>query len=164
MLCNFFHTVERLVNLARTFKDEGDGHNTYGKNAHSLCLASNNRRSTSTRTATHTSSDEHHLSTIVEHVLDALDTFFSCLTSACWTVARTKTFATQLQAHGDRRILKRLGVGITDDKVYVVDAFAVHIVYGVTTTATHTDDFNDRGSSSRHSQVYKSIFVHCFEC
>ena len=70
MLGHFFDTVESLVDLALAFKTERNGHDTYGEYAQLLADTSNDWSGTSTSSATHSGSDECHLSAVAQHLLD----------------------------------------------------------------------------------------------
>ena len=143
VLSHFLHTVESLVNLLVTLETEWDSHDTHGKDTHVLRLTCDDRSSTSTGTATHTCGDECHACSVVEHLPYILDAFLGSLTSLCRTVSCTESFLTQLQVDRHRRIVERLIISITENEGYVVDTFTVHVIYGVATTTTYTDDLDD---------------------
>ena len=92
MFRNFVDTVECLVDFAVTFEQEGNGYDTYRKNAHGLGFAGNDGGCTGSGTTAHTGSDEYHFGAVVEHGADLFHTFLGCLTGACRTVAGSESF------------------------------------------------------------------------
>ncbi len=94
-------------------------------------------------TTTHTGRDECHFRAVVEHSSDLVDALHSGLTGTLGAVAGSKTFGTQLQVLGYGRVVQGLRVGVAEHKRHVVDAFTVHVVHGVATATTDSDDLDD---------------------
>ena len=69
--------------------------------------------------------------------------FLGSLTSLCRTVSCSEAFLTQLQVDRNRRVVECLIICVTENEGYVVDTFTVHVINGVTATATYTDDLDD---------------------
>ena len=165
VLWNFFYTIERLVNLLITLKEEGNGHNTNRKYAHWLCLTGDDGSSTCTRTTPHTRSDEYHFCTVVEHLLNLLNTLFGSLTSTCRTVARSQALFAYLKTNGYGRIGQSLWVGVAHNEVDIMNAFAIHVIDSVAAATTYTDYFYNRRSCGCHSHINQQIVIfvsHCF--
>ena len=141
----FLHAVEGLVDFLVAFEAEGDGDDADGQDAHALGLAGNDGGCTRTRTAAHTSGDEHHLGAVVEHGPDLLHALLGGLAGALGAVAGTETFVAELEACGHGAVGEGLAVGVAHDEVHVVDAFAVHVVHGVAAATAHADDLDDGG-------------------
>ena len=96
VLGHLLYAVERLVNLLGTLEAEGDGDDTYGKDAHLLGDACDDRSSTSTRAAAHAGGDEGHARAVAQHGFDVVEAFFGSLPCALRLVARTESFGTEL--------------------------------------------------------------------
>ena len=143
MLRHFLHTVKSLVNLTIALKTEGDGHNTNGENTHFLGYACNDWCGTCSCTTTHTGCDKGHTCSVTQHILDILDTLLSSSTSLFGLVTCSKTFLTQLQMNRDGRVVECLIVCITEYEGNVVDTFTIHVVDGITTSATDTNHLDD---------------------
>ena len=96
MLAHFFHSVKSLVDFLVSFEQERNGHDTYGQDFHVLSRFGNDRSCTGSGSTTHTSRDECHAASVVQHILDVFNTFFSSSTCLGRTVSGSQSFATQL--------------------------------------------------------------------
>ena len=155
VLGNFLHAVEGLVYLTIAFKEEGDGDDADGQDAHILCFACNDGCSARTCSATHTSGNKDHLRTVVEHFADVFHTFFGGFAGAFGPIARAKAFFAQLEAYGNGGIHQGFRVGVAKYEVDFVNAFAIHVVHSVTAATAHADDLNDGRLRARHVHVYE---------
>jgi hypothetical protein len=77
------------------------------------------------------------------HVFNIVNTLFGSGTSLFGLIAGTESLLTQLKMNGYRRVVECLVVGITEYKTHVVDTLTIHVVNGITATATDTDYFDD---------------------
>ena len=143
MLADFLHTVQCLVYLLVTLPAERNGDDADSQDVHFFGGLCNDRGCACTGAATHSGSDEHHFSTVVQHVLDVLDAFFGCFAGAGGTVAGSQTLFAELQLHRNGGVFQRLVVCVAQHECYIMYAFPVHVVDGITATATYTDDFDD---------------------
>ena len=143
MLADFFHAVQCLVYLLVALPTERDGDDTDSQDVHFFGGLCNDGRCTRTCTTTHSGGDEDHFRAVVQHGLDVFDTFFGCLTGTGGTVSGSQTFFAELQLHRNGRVFQRLVVCVAQYERYIMYAFPVHVVYGITATATHTDNFDD---------------------
>ena len=97
VLAHFFNSVECLVDFLYTLPAEWYSDDAYREDVFLFCHLGNDRRCTSSSTATHTGSDKHHLGAVAEHGSDIFGRFFGCLTSGCGVVAGSKSVLSQLQ-------------------------------------------------------------------
>ena len=66
---------------------------------------------------------------------------FSLLASLLRLVSGSQSLFSELQVHGDRRVVQSLLVGVAENECDVVYTFAVHVVYGIAAATAHSDDF-----------------------
>ena len=146
MLGDTFHAIQRLDNFLFTFEDKRYGDDTDGENVHLLGYAGNDGSSSRTCSATHSGGDKYHFGTVVQQRFDFFATLFGGFSGTFGTVSGTQSLGNrtpQLQFYGDGRLFQRLVVRVTQNERYVVYAFPVHVVHGITTTTTYTNHFND---------------------
>ena len=92
--------------------------------------------------STHTGCDECHLCAVIEHVGDGVEGLLGCLARTLGFVTSSESFLAQLQMDRDGGVVECLIVCITEYERHVVDAFTIHVIDGITTTATYSDDFD----------------------
>ena len=82
--------------------------------------------------------------------------------SGVQTCALPISFLAQLQMDGDRRVVQRLIIGITQYEGNIVDAFAIHVVDGVATTSTNTNHLDDAIFFFGLAKVEQYVIIHLF--
>ena len=143
VLRHLFHAIEGLVDFLWTFEAEGNGDDTHGEDAKLLRHFGNDWCSTRSGATTHTSGDERHARSIAEHIANVVDALLRCHAGLLGLVACTEPLLAQLQMHGHGRVVECLVVGVAKHEGDIVDAFAIHVVHGIATAATHADNFNN---------------------
>ena len=140
------HAVERLKNLGTTLEHKGNRHDADGEDAHLLGHARHHGAGSRAGAAAHTGRDEHHLRAVVEQFAYVLNAFFGRLLGLLRVVARAQSLSdarAQLQLHGDGRVSQRLVVGVAKGEGHALDALAIHVADGVSSTASHAYHFDD---------------------
>ena len=143
MLRHLLHTVERLVDFLVALEAEGDGDDANSEDAQVFRLTGNDGRCSSACSSTHTGRDKGHASAVVEHVAYVFDAFLSGLTGPFGFVAGSQSLFSQLQMNGHGAVVEGLVIGIAEHESDIVDAFAVHVVDGIASTATYANDLDD---------------------
>ena len=165
VLRNFFNAIKCLQDFSFTFEDEWNGNDADSQYTHILSDACNDRSSTRSGTTAHSGSDEDHLRTVAQHVLDIIFALLSSHHSPFRLVACTESlrnFTSEHQFHGDIRTLKRLIVGIAKHERYIVYPFFVHVRHSIAAATTNSNHFNDFRSICRIIEIHYFV-VHCFQ-
>ena len=144
MFGNSLHSLESLHNLALALELEGDGDNAYREHVHLLGHTGYDGGGSCAGATTHAGGDEDHLGVVAEEGTDVLDALLSCLAGHFGVVAGTKSL-TQLYLDGDVGRDEGLTVGVTEHEGDVADTFAIHVLDGIATASTHTNDFDNVG-------------------
>ena len=120
----------------------------------------NHRRCTGTSTTTHTSGDKHHLgATRLKELLNLGQSLHSEFLATLWIVT-----STQARTHHDFvlirdvEVIQRTLIGITSQEVYILDTDVPHIVEGITTCTTNSNNCYYRRACFRHRQLIHQIF------
>src|SRR5579862_1017975 len=99
-----------------------------------------------TCTATHAGGNEYHFRIHFENALDFFKTFFRGLTTDVGIGSRTKPLGQvwpQLDPVGHTALGDGLCIRIANNKIYALDALAVHIVDSIAPTAPDANHFDD---------------------
>lgn len=91
----------------------------------------------------HTSGDEHHLGAIVEHLADVFNAFFGGFAGLCRDVSRAESFFSELETNGNGRVHQCFAIGVAKYEIDIVNTLTVHVVDGISATASNADDLND---------------------
>lgn len=130
-------------NLTVALEAEWDSDDTHRQDSQLFRDTGDDRSSTSTSTSTHARRDERHARTVTQHLLDVLQTLLSSRTGTFRFVTGTQPFFTQLQMNRYGGVVQCLIVCITENEGHVMDTLAIHVVDGITATASNTDHFDD---------------------
>ena len=144
---------------------ERQGDHSHGKDALLLCHCRNHRRSTGTRTAAHSSCNEKHFSPFKSLCSNLILGIQGCITAFCRVTAGAQTFS-ELDLDRDSAALKCLSISVADYEGTALDSLPVHIIDGIATAATYSDDLDDgffRNPVSRGDihVFYILIVFHC---
>ena len=126
------------------FKLKRNGYDSNGKNISFFCQLSNYRRSTSTRSTTHSGSDKDHFGIAVQHFFNFRNAFDCRLLSHFWVGTRTKSFGkvhSQLNFVWHRTVLQSLRICVANDKIYPIDSLLKHVIDGIASASTNTYNF-----------------------
>ena len=151
---HLFDAIQGLIYLLRTLKTEWNRNDSDSEYAQFFRYLSNHRGCSRSRSTTHSGRDKRHSGTVTQHISDVIKAFFGCLSCLFGFVSGPKSFLTELQVHGHGRIIESLVVCIAKHESYVVNALSIHMVDGITATATHADDFNDAVFFLRISEIH----------
>ena len=97
-------------------------------------------------TASHSCSQEYHLGIASYGFHHIVDVFHGSLATDIGFASRTAAFGnggSKLNLHGHLTSGKSLMVGVTDYKVYILDALFEHVIYRVVSTAAYSYNFNN---------------------
>ena len=142
VLVDFVHTVECLVDFSLALPFERYSHDSHGEDVHLARHPGNDRSGTRACSTTHTSGDEHHLGSVVEHRPDLRYALLSRLSRLLRPVAGSKSFA-ELELVRHRRVVERFLIGVAHCECDIVDARVVHVVDRVAATSTYADHLDD---------------------
>ena len=153
ILAQLLNTLLSLLQPAEALEQERSGHHSNDENLSGVVAilglefdflghAGNDGSRTGAGTATHACSDEHHFRILFEQRLDLRLLLLSCLARLGGTTANTQSLVTKHQLVRHRTAFERLHVSIADDKVYTRNTFAEHVVHGIVTTASHSDNLD----------------------
>ena len=152
MLAELLDTSFGLIATTLAFEGEGasdDGHNKYllvfiVLEVNTLGYLGDDGRGAGASAATHTSGNKEHLGVVVQGILDVSGLIDGGLAGALGFVASTETKVTQRYLIGYGRGIEGFHVGIADNEVDAIDTLTVHMVNGIATTTTDTNDLNVR--------------------
>ena len=87
-------------------------------------------------------------------VPDVLQALLGSSLSLLGTVAGSQSLAAQLELDGHGGVVECLVVGVADDEGHVVDAFLVHVVDSIASSATYSDDLDDAVPLFGYPEIY----------
>ena len=144
MLTKFVNPFDSKLSTFASFKTKWTSNNTDCQSTKTFCNTSDNWCSTCTRTTTHTSSDEDHVST-ADCFCQYFFAFFCRFTTNFRLTSCTKS-ASQFRAELNNCLsfctAQSLYICVGCDKFNARNAFVNHTVDGISTTTADTDYFN----------------------
>ena len=135
-------------------------------------MLGNHGSRTSTSATAHTSGYKKHLGIVktAKHTVDFVDALHRRRRAMFGIVARAKTRGqrgAELYLNRHFAAFESLVVGIGNDKIHILDALVVHVVYRIAAAAAHADHFYDillldeiKIHEIRHVVVFKQGFSH----
>ena len=153
---------QSLQLAATAFALHWHGDDAHGENAFLLGHLGHHRSSTCSRATTHTSGDKQHLGIVVHQCLNLVTAHFGSFTADVGVVACTQLALAEVNRGLHTALQQGLVVGVAEYEVDALDAFLHHVVDGITTTATDTDDFDIVGflHVNRLEQLVLCVWVH----
>ena len=150
MLAEFLDTSFGLVAAFLAFEGEGAGNDgddedflvLLGLEVDVLGYFGDDGSRASAGAAAHTGGDEEHLGVVGDGFLDVFSLVGGSFAGALRLIAGAEAEVTKRNLVGDRRGIEGLHVGVADDEVDAFDTLTVHVVDGIATTATDTNDLD----------------------
>ena len=144
---HFLEAFTGLRGAAASLEVEGDRDDAHGEDAEVLAGLGDDRCGARSRSAAHAGGDEDHgrvVAQLLEHVIEVFDGGVApCFRYAACALSGGQRLA-ELDAHGNTRGIEGLVVGVAHDEIDTIDALFMHVVDGVGSAATDTDDLDGR--------------------
>ena len=139
-------TCHSLLKAVDTLIDWRSCQNSDNRNIERVNHLRNHRGSTRTRTTTHTCSKEDKVRITALDILANLRQRLLCLVlTHSSIISGTLTVThTYLLRRLERALVQSLAIGITDHKIYPLNAEFKDMIYRITARTTYTDDHNLR--------------------
>ena len=158
----FVDACQSLQLAATAFAFHRHGDDAHGEDAFLLGHLGHHRSRTSSSATTHTSGDKQHLGVVVHQCFNLVAAHLSGFAADVGVVACTQLALAEVNRGLHTALQQGLVVGVAEYEVDALDAFLPHVVDGIATTATDTDDFDIVGllHVNRLEQLVLGVWVH----
>ncbi len=138
----FLDACHGLQLTAAAFAFHRHGDDAHGEDAFIFGQLGHDRGCTGACSATHTGGDKQHLGVVIQEGFDLVAAHLGSFTPDVGVVAGAEFTLAEVHGGLHTAFQQRLVVGVAQDEVDALDAFFHHVVDGIATAATHTDDFD----------------------
>ncbi len=137
-----FDARHGLQFAAAAFAFHGHGDDADGEDAFVFGDFGHDGGCSSARAATHAGGDEEHLGVFVHQGLEFIAAHLGGFATDVGVVAGAQVALAEVHGGLDFAFQQGLVVGVAQDEIDALDAFFHHVVDGVASTTSHTDDFD----------------------
>src|SRR5512133_1760885 len=160
MLFKFGDSFKCLIYPPRALVLKGNGNNGHSQDPKFLCRTGNYRRCTCSGSASHPCGNEKHTRIYGYYLRQVIKTLNGCLSPNNRFIPGSSSFGergTQLNFNRHRTVCQSLCISVADNKVYILNALLVHMIYSIAAATAYSKHLDDGGFVYRQFKMHKLV-------